>query len=154
MSDTPAPNDAPQLIPVRTLERVSRRYDQLKVHFADFAKSLDYFANPRPDVPGVKITVIDTNTVTATLADITVRFNLLPLLTADNVIKGRVICRLENEEFRKNGDRPLLGTFTFGGNGKTDFRSAESEDEVMVQYNAVEIAVHYLALALRYEPQQ
>lgn len=74
-------------------------------------------------------------------------------MTGDNTFVGRVICRLENEEFRRNGDLPILGTFTFNGNGKTDLVSQDhSDDDVTMDDYAVLIVLHYLKLALKYDP--
>jgi hypothetical protein len=124
-----------------------RRFNQFTKKFAEFVETLEFFKQQRCPVPGVEIKKTDDPLcVIAVYRTVSISLRMLCELSKDSVALARVVCVLETPSFA--AEKRILGSFTFNGQGFTDFEPEEGEDPLEVQYMAPEIVLHFLHLAL------
>ena len=129
------------------LDRAGQRFEQLKRPFQAFIERLACFAAPRCEVRGVVVTPTpDEFYFTVSFTTVTVGFRFLLALEANSVAHGRVVCTLEKPTFTET--KPVLGSFTFNGQGETDFEVAEGVDKLDIDFFAPEIVLHFINAAL------
>ncbi len=127
-----------------------RRFNHLTEKFAAFIKALEFFAEPRCPVRDVLITnTEDPLYLVVTYRTVAVGIRMLCELTDTGVASARIVCTLEKPSFTV--DKKLLGSFSFNGQGFTDYEVADGEDPVEMEYMAPEIVLSFLHLALQHD---
>lgn len=134
------------------LNRAKRRYAKFQERFDEFSKALEWFDSPQSQLKGVEHERSDDNrTETIKFEGVTIAFRLTRLISAvEGGPRILVLCTLENPVIGE--DKPHLGSFTFNDEGLTDFEAADMMDVPDVMGNAPDIVIHYLHLALGWQP--
>lgn len=127
---------------------VERRYARLAQIFAEFVERAQYLAGENSPLKTLKLQVsADGNSLDAIFAGIHLRFQLLPVYGEDGSVRGRVVCSRQVPGLYKDSD--VLGSFTFFGNGNTDFNVEEGGDPIDMEYHAIEIVLHFVQMAIQ-----
>ncbi|MBU0910489.1 MAG: hypothetical protein KKA54_15705 [Proteobacteria bacterium] len=128
-------------------EYAAKRYDSFKEAFVRFMKGAAYLTEPSSPIRGLSIEPsLDKNHFDVTFVGMTIRFCFLVQYGTDNALTGRVVIVRETPTFSDTPD--IIGAFSFNGKGVTDFDVAEGDDKLEIEYNAVEIVLHFLDQAL------
>jgi len=124
-----------------------RRFLKLKSVFDAFIEELSFFSEPRCPTPGVTIEKsADGYFFTASFTSVVVGFRLLHVQETDQPAAVKVVCTLESPFFTKN--KPVIGAFTYNGQGDTDFEVDEGADPINLNGAAPEIVLHFIVEAL------
>lgn len=127
---------------------VERRYTRLTQIFAGFVERAKYLVGENSPLKAFKLKVsADENSLDAIFAGIHLRFQLLPGYGEDGSVRGRVVCSRQVPGLYKESD--ILGSFTFLGNGNTDFEVEQGSDPIEMEYHAIEIVLHFVQMAIQ-----
>lgn len=134
---------------VERIGYVDKRFNQLREKFSVFLTNLDYFAEPKCHIPGVKVTkAADGLSCSVAFATVVIEDRFLVSMRKDGSgPTGHVICTLEAPLFME--EVPLLGSFTFKGKGTTDFEPPANADPIEIDTHAAELVMHFVELALQ-----
>lgn len=132
---------------VNEIARLNKRFTRLAQVFAGFVERAHYLVGEESPFKALKLEAsTDGNFLDATFAGIRVRFQLLPGYGEDRSVRGRVMCSRQIPGLYKDSD--ILGSFTFLGNGHTDFEVEPGRDPIELEYDAEKIVLHFLNLAI------
>lgn len=132
------------------LIHAARRFDRIEQRFAEFKVALDWFKDPQGPLRSVTVELgDDPRCITVSFATIKVALRLLLVIPDSGIATGQVICTKVLPKFGVV-DR-VLASFTFDAQGRTSFVAGANDDPVEMEQHAVEIALHFLELAVRPE---
>ena len=127
---------------------IERRYTRLTQIFAGFVERAQYFVEENSPLKALELKVsADGSSLDANFAGIHLRFQLLPGYGDDGSVRGRVVCSRQIPGLYKESD--ILGSFTFLGNGNTDFEVEQGGDPIEMEYHAIEIVLHFVQMAIQ-----
>lgn len=133
---------------VNRITQAGRRYAKFQEAFASFIKGAEYFSNPQGEIKGVELVVPQgLGYFDVKLATIQIRFHFTICYAADDSLRGKVVCVLQPQPF--SDTKKILGSFTFNGQGETDFEVPVGEDKIELNYSAIEIVSHFLEQGIR-----
>ncbi len=127
---------------------IERRYTRLTQIFAGFVERAQYLVGENSRLKVLKLKVsADGSSLDAIFAGIHLRFQLLPGYGEDGSVRGWVVCSRQIPGLYKESD--ILGSFTFLGNGNTDFEVEQGGDPIEMEYHAIEIVLHFVQMAIQ-----
>lgn len=129
------------------IAHVARHYSRIQDRFASFLKETEYLTKSSSPIKGLSINAsLEDNYFDVLFAGMTIRFSLLVTYSSDGVSSGRVVVVRVSPVFSDKKD--IIGSFTFNGQGITDFESADDNDKLDIGYNASEIVLHFIDQAI------
>lgn len=127
--------------------RAERYYRRLKQVFAGFVERASFIEDAQCSVKGIKLTTSPAgDSLEVSVAGIHVRFVFLLCYESDGTPRGKIICTREVPVISDNKD--ILGSFTFSGQGITDFEVNDGGDQIEMEYHALEIVMHFVDFAI------
>lgn len=133
---------------VDEITNFERRYTRLTQIFVDFVERAHYLVGEHSPLKALKLKVsVDGSSLEAIFAGIHLRFQLLPGYGEDGSVRGRVVCSRQIPGLYKESD--ILGSFTFLGNGNTDFEVEQGSYPIDMEYHAIEIVLHFVQMAIQ-----
>lgn len=124
------------------------RYLRLRERFGAFLAGLDWLVQANCPIKGVVVAKApDGDACSISFTTVTIRLAFAMSISADSgVPTGNVVCTLMAPAFQV--EPPVIASFTFNGNGTTNFEVPQGEDPVNMSTYAVDIALHLLGVAL------
>lgn len=133
---------------VDEIVHLERRYTRLTQIFVGFVEGAQYLVGETSPLKVLKLkAAADGSSLDAIFAGIHLRFKLLPGYGEDGAVRGLVVCTRQIPEIYKDSD--ILGCFTFLGNGNTDFEVEQGRAPIHMEYDAVDILLHFVHLAIQ-----
>ena len=124
-----------------------KRYGRLNEHFVQFLAGAAFLTEPASPVKGLAFSeALNANYFDAFFLGMQIRFRLHAYYGSDDALLGKVVVVREVPTFSEVSD--IIGSFSFNGQGTTDFEVAEGADNIEMKYSAAEIILHFLDLSL------
>ena len=125
-----------------------KRYGRYKEIFKRFFNSAKLLTKPDTPVEGVVLKpLLDENYFDTFFGGMRIRFLFLESYGVDDILMGKIVAVRVWPTFSESPD--IIASFTFDGEGFTDFEVADGNDKVNIEYKAAEIILLILDLALR-----
>lgn len=123
-------------------------HQRLRAKFNAFLTELEWFHEPDCPTPGVVVTrAQDGQSCTVAFASIVLHLHFAMRLEPNSGFPvGQVTCRVPASSL--GAPPPIIGSFTFKGNGRTDFEVGQEADPIEIEQHATSIAAQFLAIAL------
>lgn len=132
---------------IERIAHVDKRYVRFRQVFATFVERAQLLVGPDSNIKGLRLeTSAQENILDVFFAEMQIRFLLLVCYGEDGSPRGRVVCSREIPNLSDTND--ILGSFSFSGQGATDFDVEQGHDPVEMEYHAIEIVLHFLNLAI------
>jgi len=132
---------------IEEIALVDRRFTRFLQIFAGFVERAQYLIEENSKFKSFQLEIsAEGNRLDAIFAGIRVRYQLLPSYGEDRSVRGRVMCLRQIPGLCDDND--ILGSFTFMGNGITDFEVEPGHDPIELENDAVKIVLHFIALAI------
>lgn len=132
---------------VERMTLVDKRHLRFRQVFVRFVERAKYLAEPDSPVKGIKLEASpQEDLLDVSFGGIQVRFLLMVCYGDDGSPRGKVVC---SRSVRNLADAiDFVGSFTFSGQGTTDFDFAQGDDGIEMEYHAIEIVLHFLNAAI------
>lgn len=129
------------------VDHVARRYARFNEGFSSLLKGAEYLTEPSSPIKGLSLNAsLDQNFFEVLFAGMTIRFCFFVAYGIDGALAGRVGVVRVRPTFSDTQD--IIGSFSFNGQGITDFDTSDGNDKLEISYNAAEIVLHFLDQAL------
>ncbi len=126
----------------------TKRYGRYKEIFKRFFNSAKLLTEPDTPVEGVVFKPsLDENYFDIFFDGTRLRFLFLESYAADDTLMGKIIAVRVWPTFSESPD--IIASFTFDGEGFTNFEVADGHDKVNIEYKSAEIILLIFDLALR-----
>jgi hypothetical protein len=125
-----------------------KKYGRFKEIFKRFFNSANFLTAPDTPVEGVVFKpFLDENYFDTYFDGMRIRFLFLQNYVSDDELMGKIVAVRVWPTFSETPD--IVASFTFDGEGFTEFEIANGQDKVNIEYKAAEIILLVLDQALR-----
>jgi len=132
---------------VERITLVDRRHLRFRQIFVRFIEKAQYLAEPDSPIKGIKLEAsTQEDLLKVSFGGIQVRFLLVVCYGDDGSPRGKVVCSRAVRNLSDTID--FVGSFTFSGQGITDFDFAQGDEDIEMEYHAIEIVLHFLNAAI------
>lgn len=129
------------------IAQVDKRHVRFMQIFATFVERVQFLGGPNSTIKGIKLeAAAQENILDVFFAGIRIRFLLLVCYGEDASPRGRVVCSRKIQNLFDTND--IVGSFTFSGQGVTDFDVEQGHESVEMEYHAIDIVLHFVNLAI------
>ncbi|MDP3087651.1 MAG: hypothetical protein Q8M99_05630 [Methylotenera sp.] len=124
-----------------------KRYPALVDGFERFYRGSQFLINSKWKIPGFLFEPpTGNNYFDVFFAGMRLRFQMVATALEDGSLLGTIYCLRITPKFKELED--VIGSFTYNGQGITDFEVEENKDRIEIEHMAPEIIVNFINLAL------
>lgn len=133
---------------VQRMAQVERKLNRFRAVFSGFIEGAKWLKQPSFPVQGIELQASPQNDyLDVFFSGVCIRFMLILAYREDGEICGRVLCLRQIPVL--SDKRDVIGTFSFSGQGTTDFEVDVGDDPIDMEYCAGVIVLHYFDQAIK-----